>query len=167
MSKIYCIADIHGYFTAFKKRVEQIKALWNEDADKLILLGDYVDRGPDSFKVLEFVHSIQQQYPKQIIALLGNHEEWLINYIGEVEEWISPDTEDKTLLSFLSAEQFEKVRKLLALHKPPQDLYTYIRKCILQDHKDLIDWIKKLPLYYETEKQIFVHAGVDEDAGEY
>lgn len=38
---------------------------------------------------------------------------------------------------------------------------------ILSRHENLIQWIKNMPLYYELEKQIFVHAGVDEDAGEY
>ncbi|NMA84058.1 MAG: serine/threonine protein phosphatase, partial [Epulopiscium sp.] len=32
------------------------------------------------------------------------------------------------------------------------------------NHKELIKWLKNLPLYYETEKQIFVHAGIDEEA---
>ena len=38
---------------------------------------------------------------------------------------------------------------------------------ILSKHKELISWIRKMPSYFETEKQIFVHAGVDEEAGEY
>ena len=38
---------------------------------------------------------------------------------------------------------------------------------ILSGYEDLIWWLKWMPSYYEAEKQIFVHAGVDEDAGEY
>lgn len=38
---------------------------------------------------------------------------------------------------------------------------------ILSDHQELIRWISKMPTYYEAENQIFVHAGVDEEAGEY
>lgn len=33
--------------------------------------------------------------------------------------------------------------------------------------KNIIDWLKSLPFYYETDTQIFVHAGIDEEAGEY
>lgn len=35
------------------------------------------------------------------------------------------------------------------------------------DDKNIIDWLKSLPFYYETDTQIFVHAGIDEEAGEY
>jgi hypothetical protein len=35
------------------------------------------------------------------------------------------------------------------------------------DDKNIIDWLKSLPFYYETDIQIFVHAGIAEEAGEY
>ena len=38
---------------------------------------------------------------------------------------------------------------------------------ILSDNKDLVDWMRELPSLYETERKIFVHAGVDEEAEEY
>ncbi len=38
---------------------------------------------------------------------------------------------------------------------------------ILSNHEKLIWWIWQMPLYFETKSQIFVHAGVDEEAGEY
>ena len=38
---------------------------------------------------------------------------------------------------------------------------------ILSNHEKLIWWIQQMPLYFESESQIFVHAGVDEEAGEY
>lgn len=43
---------------------------------------------------------------------------------------------------------------------------TYIQM-ILSNHEKLIWWIQQMPLYFETKSQIFVHAGVDEEAGEY
>ena len=165
MAKIYCMSDIHGFYEEFRKRIDQIKALSGEN-DKLILLGDYVDGGPDSFKVLELIRSLQQSCPKRVIVLMGNHEEWFLDFVGGKDQWGAPDTEDKTLFSFLSEEQFDNVIKLV-LSDTSRNVYTYIRKCIRESHGDLIDWIRKLPLYYETEKQIFVHAGIDEEAGEH
>ena len=38
---------------------------------------------------------------------------------------------------------------------------------ILSNYEKLILWIEQMPSYFETENQIFVHAGVDEEAGEY
>lgn len=40
-------------------------------------------------------------------------------------------------------------------------------RMILSNHEKLIWWIQQMPLYFETKSQIFVHAGVDEEAGEY
>ena len=39
---------------------------------------------------------------------------------------------------------------------------SYMKKCVKGNHKHLLSWMRKLRLYYETETQIFVHAGVDE-----
>ena len=38
---------------------------------------------------------------------------------------------------------------------------------VVKCYTELIKWIRNLPFYYETEKQIFVHAGIDEDAGDW
>jgi hypothetical protein len=40
-------------------------------------------------------------------------------------------------------------------------------KTIFFDDKAIINWLKALPYYYETDTQIYVHAGIDEEAGEY
>jgi serine/threonine protein phosphatase 1 len=40
----------------------------------------------------------------------------------------------------------------------------YIKKCILEKYREIIFCMKKLQYYYETKDQIFVHAGVDEEA---
>lgn len=165
MSKIYCMSDIHGFYEEFQNRIEQIKLQWDKEHDSLILLGDYLDGGTDGFKVLELIYSLHQQYPEQIIALMGNHEEWFLDFVEGKDQWRAPNTEDKTLFSFLSEKQLKEVKEL-ASRDIARNVYTYIRKCIREGHKDLIAWIKKLPLYYETEKQIFVHAGVDEEAEE-
>ena len=80
------MSDIHGCLNAFENALSLIKLSGN---NKLILLGDYIHRGPDSYAVLEKILSLQKQYDEdRIIALLGNHEtmalsgEWPINGEG-------------------------------------------------------------------------------------
>jgi serine/threonine protein phosphatase 1 len=47
-----------------------------------------------------------------------------------------------------------------------KEILSYLRDCIKKNHKELMTWLKKLPYFYETETQIFVHAGVDEEIPE-
>ena len=50
---IFAISDIHGHFGLMETRVNQIKPYLREDNNKLILLGDYIDRGKSSFQCLK------------------------------------------------------------------------------------------------------------------
>lgn len=94
--------------------------------NQLILLGDYIDYGPDGRAVLEKVRALQEKYSSEkVIALMGNHEkallDWLEEYadvnrhIGSVEqyrsrEWLTSDADGdyETLHSFLKEEHFQE-----------------------------------------------------------
>lgn len=47
------------------------------------------------------------------------------------------------------------------------EIAKIVKEDILHNHLKLISWIKNLPLYYETETQIFVHVGIDEEVEDY
>ena len=52
--------------------------------NQLILLGDYIDYGPDSRAVLEKVRALQEKYgSEKVIALMGNHEKALLDWLEE------------------------------------------------------------------------------------
>lgn len=63
------IGDIHGCYNSLRT-LESYVAF--ESEDRIITLGDYVDRGPDTKKVLEWL--IQRDSLGNLIALRGNHE---------------------------------------------------------------------------------------------
>lgn len=82
MARLFAIADIHGRFDLLDK-------LWNDlitnhaldlTKDKVVFTGDYIDRGPQSYEVLQFIYQLTLFYPKNIIALAGNHEYMMIQY---------------------------------------------------------------------------------------
>jgi serine/threonine protein phosphatase 1 len=80
-SKIYyAIGDIHGQKDLLN---EALKYIYNKNGDKIIFLGDYIDRGPDSLGVLNIVMNPPED--KVFICLQGNHEdmfhhdEWYCN----------------------------------------------------------------------------------------
>lgn len=78
------IGDIHGQY---KSMLDVLAAAeYNSDVDRLIVLGDEVDGGRDSYKVVEYLAS-----QPNVIKILGNHDAWFINYIKtgfELPAWI-------------------------------------------------------------------------------
>ena len=82
--KIYCISDIHGCLWEFEEALSLILEHLNEEDTKLILLGDYIHGGGEDYEVLDRVMSLQEKYNKygdeKVIALRGNHEDFVLGY---------------------------------------------------------------------------------------
>ncbi|MFH0976764.1 MAG: metallophosphoesterase family protein [Spirochaetota bacterium] len=73
----YLIGDIHGCIDHLDNLYSKIKNLIS-DNDTLIFLGDYIDRGPDSYEVIEYLISLSKE--NNTIFLKGNHEDMLLKY---------------------------------------------------------------------------------------
>ena len=69
--RLIAIGDIHGCHAEFAELLERLAPTKD---DQLILLGDLVNRGPDSTKVIDLARAANA------ISLLGNHELRLLNY---------------------------------------------------------------------------------------
>ena len=128
--KIYAMSDIHGCLQEFEAALELVD--FSGD-NKLILLGDYIHSGADSYGVLKKIIKLQQKYGNdKVVALMGNHEELVIEGRAPIQEswgdglYDSGNSEDDNYIFFM----------------------------------------QNLPLYHVEDNVIFVHAGVDEDAGE-
>lgn len=166
---IYAMSDIHGCIAPLNAALET--ANLRDGRSKLILLGDYCDRGPDSLQVYERIMRLQEEYPGQVVALRGNHEEMLLEYCDMVADpdyaraWMLADSGLATTKSFLGAKAFQQVVHMLKLRRF-EDAYRFSVERMKADHADILSWIRGLPYYYETPTQVFVHAGIDEDAGD-
>lgn len=178
--KRFMMSDIHGFYEAFETALNKVDF---SGENQLFLLGDYIDYGPDSRKVLEKIKALQEIYGSQkVITLLGNHEKALLDWLEEyadinrhicgVEqyrdaEWLLSDADGDygTLRSFLSARHFweftEKEARLSGDSKNAEAV-----RMLLEDAGELLAWMRHFPYYYETERQILVHAGIAEWAGE-
>ena len=140
MGKIYAIGDIHGCLTKLKTLISDIDIDFKKDT--LVFIGDYVDRGEFSRDVVDYVSGLQDSH-ENIVCLLGNHEQMFMNYLEGVDEEIYlRNGVMQTLRSyeiFLSDDIKERKRKMSARHRK---------------------FFETLLPYYETEKYIFVHAGL-------
>ena len=135
--RLIAIGDIHGCFDSFQKLVEK-EIVLNPD-DKLILLGDYIDRGNQSRKVVDYIIELQIK-GFDIIPLLGNHESMLLDTIDDYRfsvNWFLNGGEI-TLESF-------GIRSLKELDK------------------QYIDFFRSLQLYFSVDQFLFVHAGFNDE----
>ncbi len=168
---IYAISDIHGCADALEEALSGVD--FSDGESRLVLLGDYCDRGPASMQVMRRIMGLQEEYPGRVIALRGNHEEMFLESIDGVlgsesaRGWMLADSNLATTESFLARDDFARVTHLLKL-KDFDEAYRHAVACIKRDHPDVIAWVRTLPYFYESgEGQVFVHAGVDEEAEDY
>ena len=133
--KIYCMSDIHGCLAAFEEALDLFEEHLEEKDTRLLLLGDYIHGGEDSYDVLDKIMAMQQEYGcDKVIALMGNHEEFVLYGESTINHLI----------------------------RTMDDYQRY------SDERDeiYIRWIENLPRYYVEGNTIFVHAGIEEDAGD-
>ena len=69
------IGDIHGCAGELQTLLEKVRI---EDGDRLILLGDLFDRGPDSWEVFGIVQALERALGERFTLLRGNHEDLLL-----------------------------------------------------------------------------------------
>jgi serine/threonine protein phosphatase 1 len=132
------IADIHGHFDALQRLKKEFS--YNPIEHQLIYLGDYIDRGPNSFEVVNEV--MREVLEEDAIALLGNHERMMLN-------------------AFTSRPNRDRIKDMsLWLRNGGQktvDSYENGEK----DMKNHLEYLATLPLYVENNNYFFVHAGVN------
>lgn len=134
--RLFAIGDIHGCFNAFQLMLEQKIQL--EKSDKLILLGDYIDRGKQSKEVIDYIIDLQTK-GFDIVPLLGNHESMLLDaFNNEVRTptWIQ-NGGSETLKSF----------KITSL-KEIEPKY--------------VEFLKGLSYFFAFKDYLFVHAGFND-----
>jgi len=77
--RIFIIGDIHGCLDMLKRLMDKIA--WRPGKDRLIFLGDYIDRGKDSKGVVDYILALQRCSPR-IECLIGNHEAIFLDYLN-------------------------------------------------------------------------------------
>jgi len=148
MIKKWVIPDIHGCALTLKTLIEnQIKPNKN---DHLIFLGDYIDRGPDSKGVIDYIMDLQKN-DYTVTALMGNHEDYCIKAFDE-------DKKQKRFLGFRSK---SKIQKEWEIFGGVQTLESFDTESPRDIPVEYIDWMRNLDYYIEVDNFIIVHAGLN------
>ncbi|MCX5826194.1 MAG: metallophosphoesterase [Deltaproteobacteria bacterium] len=130
----YAIADIHGCCKTFHALIEKLRL---KGSDSLYLLGDYIDRGPDSKGVLDTIMNLDCK----VVSLMGNHEDMWLRASVEMDDPLQGDANinlwmenggQATLKSFAGT-----------------------------DTKPYLAFLRDLPLFLELDDFYLVHAEFD------
>jgi len=145
------ISDIHGCLDPFNELLVAVD--YRSSEDKLILLGDYVDRGPRSRETVEQVMNMVKN--NGVIALRGNHDQRLVDLIRTDH----PEVQSK----FLEHGGLQTLHSYCDFIKTSVDehLFEQARIHIKRYFADHIDFLESLPLYHEDQDHIYVHAGLN------
>jgi serine/threonine protein phosphatase 1 len=162
---LYIIPDIHGKNEELQLILKRILPLRNDKnaKDKIIFLGDYIDRGKDSPGVIDTLINLKEKYKDQVICLRGNHEWLMLASAGRCGGWSNPFKLSPFAI-WVSNGGNECI--LQYAKRNGQNLYDGINisqeKAISFLDKKHLDFLEnETVLYYELDNYIFVHAGCD------
>lgn len=157
--RLYAIGDIHGRYDLLQLLLTKVDADAEsfEGQTTLVFLGDYVDRGPQSKAVLDFLIELERVSRHELVFLLGNHEQTMLDFLADApasEHWLRYGGLE-TLASYgvqISSEDLSK------------SSLSRVRST-LRDNLDAshLDFLRRLRLSYEQGDYYFAHAGVRPD----
>lgn len=145
-SRVLAIGDVHGMYEKLIKLMDKIR--FNPDEDLLIFLGDYIDRGPDPGRCLQYIFALQQQYPDVVVCLMGNHEVMMSSYFMQKRGSYNNLIVDYAG-SWLDNGGLETLKQLDEMDADTKE--------------ELLQWVMNLPVKYQYQDYFFCHAGVDPD----
>ena len=137
MRRYFTIGDIHGSLSHLERMMAEIRPSLDPQGDTVVFLGDYIDRGPNSKGVVDFILQLQKEL-SEVVCLKGNHEDMFLDWVlnGRNYELYLYNGGGATIRSY--------IQQGGRFHVPPEHL----------------EFFQGLHLYYETDRYIFVHAGL-------
>lgn len=136
----FAIGDLHGRFDLLEKAIIKAESIAGSRKGTFVVCGDFIDRGPDSKKIIERLIKGPDYSNWDWVVLQGNHESMMLECIKRLNfPWWINNGGNTTLTSYgyKNGDGWEPKR-------------------IPQEH---LDWLEELPTYYIDQYRAFVHAG--------
>lgn len=144
--RLFVIGDIHGRLDKLKEMFDLIEQHPRASNDKVILLGDYSAKGPDTKGVLDFLLEQKSIDSDSVVTLMGNHD---YHFATFSEDWFKSDVGKTVLKSYVDT---PKTKRYESLTWVPYDNNK------IRLHRK---FIKSMPSMLVTKKFVFTHAGID------
>jgi serine/threonine protein phosphatase 1 len=144
------IGDVHGHIDKLEQLLTHCERRCAGQSTRLLFIGDYVDRGPDSRAVVELLRDLQRSRPGEVVCLRGNHEAVVLAAASDqlhrlpggdvdMDMWLGPSGGG---LATLASYGVAHASQLPADH---------------------LQWMATLPLSHDDGLRYFAHAGVHPD----
>lgn len=149
MKKLFVVSDIHGHYTLLKAALDKAGFDKDNPGHLLICCGDYFDRGDENMEVLKFFERLKHK-----VLLRGNHEDMLQNLLqtGKLQRHHYINGTISTLRNIFGKYSIDT----------ENDNIDFSGKTSIT--KRLCEFIEETVDYYETEKYVFVHGWMPENA---
>ena len=160
---LYVIPDVHGAHDLLELILRRILPLRKSDGgkDKIIFLGDYIDRGKDGHKVLDRLIELKKKYGERVICLCGNHELMLL----EALEYIPSDSPSAVHNMWMNNGGLNTIAGYLERIGSTDNVFSLnrdrIKSLIPKEHIDFM--MNDLDGSYEEGNFTFVHGGCEPD----
>ena len=135
----YAIGDAHGCFDKLVRLLGRCRLHAAARPMRLVFIGDYIDRGPESRAVVEFLIKTQRANPDRVICLRGNHE----------------------AMALAAAAEGNEMEALWLINGGGQTLRSYGVRRAAELPPETLEWFVVLPLSYDDGRRYFVHAGIN------
>lgn len=143
------ISDIHAHLKLLKKLLRKVDYT---DGDYLFINGDLCEKGPNSLEVVEFIRGLSKQSNK-VYVTKGNCD--------VVHRYVFHGSE--AIISYMNRQKHSILNEMLEKHSKTiddfinlEELAHYYREYFQEE----IEWIDSLPIAYETDDFIVIHAGI-------
>jgi serine/threonine protein phosphatase 1 len=153
--RVYAIGDVHGRFDLFRQLMGLIRIDHIQRAavrTKIIVLGDIIDRGPDSARLVHGCMNLSRSNDG-FVVLKGNHEEMMVQALtGDIDAY-------RVWLHFGGRETL-KSWNVDPIHTTETPTKGDLKAAAKMVGKEVIAWLDDLPLYHRHDDFLFVHAGI-------
>ncbi|MCG8573451.1 MAG: serine/threonine protein phosphatase [Flavobacteriales bacterium] len=141
------IGDIHGSYLSLKDLLALCE--FDNQKDRLICIGDYVDGWPESVELVDFLIDLQKASSDRHVYLKGNHDQWFLDILNK--DFLNFENQD-----LIKAKYFNWIKN--------GGLSTYESYLAIPDTKreyHRANFYDKLQNFYIENEVLFVHAGFD------
>ena len=157
MSRLIAIGDIHGQIYKLEKLLAELPL---QDEDRLVFLGDYVDRGPNVCAVVSLLMKLAQERPETVF-LRGNHEQMLLDAL--VETHFIRGTEQDPVSSLIRGKNLHSSIQHHLQNGGLATLKSYSVDSVADIPLAHIIFLQQTRLHFRAAGFLFVHAGARND----
>ena len=159
MSRTFVIGDVHGERAMLERVLDRLPFVAPDDT--LVLLGDYLDRGPDSRGVVQRLLRLPEETAGKVVLLRGNHEDVYLRSLAEVDVGFFLARGNGTVETFRSFTDRPHAPELTG-----EELTALF--AVRDWLPDAVErWLATLTTWYEDDHAIYVHAGLDGEGADW